>query len=98
MVSFIISPTDSDKIAKIVSKVNRKRKSLDLPRLPPVDLTMDLIVYHNKEGLDLDKLLAANEFTMAHDVMGIRNNLNRTTGSCNNSFLPRCHKENKHED
>lgn len=52
---------------------------------------MDLIVTHKYAcPLDFEKLLRFDDFSLIHDVLGIRNCLNRITGQLENHFLPRC--------
>jgi len=55
-------------------------------------LQMDLGACHVAEGLDLQKLLDADTFTLIHDVAGIHLNINRETGKLEDFFLPRCAK------
>ena len=56
-----------------------------------VDCSMDLRACHcNGCPLDLQKLLDAPEFDFAHDVFGIREHIDRTTGRLTDCFLPRC--------
>lgn len=55
------------------------------------DLDMDIAACHyNGCMLDLEKLLAFDDFNLSHDVTGIIRNLNRRTGKLGNFFLPRC--------
>lgn len=55
------------------------------------DWCMDLAATHaNGCKLDLDKLLAFDNFNFAHDVFGIREHLDRKTGKLKDFFLPRC--------
>lgn len=56
-----------------------------------LDALMDVKACHlNGNPLDLQKLLGADDFNFAHDVFGIRQNLNRDTGELENCFSPRC--------
>lgn len=51
---------------------------------------MDIDACHsNGTPLKLSELLAADDFNFAHDVFGIRANINRYTGQLENCFLPR---------
>lgn len=51
---------------------------------------MDISACHaNGCPLKLDELLAADDFTFAHDVFGIRQHINRSTGQLEDCFLPR---------
>ena len=54
------------------------------------ELMMDIEAVHcNGNPLRLDALLSADEFNFSHDIVGIRNNLNRETGKLENCFVPR---------
>ena len=56
-----------------------------------MDLQMDITAAHcNGNPLDLDKLLAFDDFNFAHDVFGIIDHIDRTTGKLKHCFLPRC--------
>lgn len=55
-----------------------------------MDLTMDLEAAHIAEPLDLVKLLNFRDGDFLHDVVGIINNIDRTTGALGNCFSPRC--------
>ena len=53
-------------------------------------LWMDLTAAHaNGMRLDLQKLLDADDGTLAHDVFGINANINRETGKLDGFFVPR---------
>lgn len=56
-----------------------------------LDTIMDLF-YCIKGGceIDLKKLSQFDDFNFAHDIVGIRSNLNRKTYKLENGFLPRC--------
>lgn len=54
------------------------------------DMHMDLVATHaNGNPLRLDDLLAADDFNFAHDMSGICNCLDRTTGRLTRNFRPR---------
>jgi len=54
------------------------------------DAQMDITACHcNENPLMLKELLDADDFNFAHDVFGIRKNLDRNTGKLLNFFLPR---------
>lgn len=77
--------------ALVVAIVERALKDspdeLDLDKL---DLAMDLTACHlNGCPLRLKELLEADEFNFAHDVFGIRNHIDRTTGKLTGFFEPR---------
>ena len=52
-------------------------------------MMMDLEVAHSKNPLRLDDFLNAKDFDFAHDIGGIRYNINREIGELLNCFLPR---------
>jgi hypothetical protein len=52
-------------------------------------LEMDLAATHALTPLDLDALLAADDFNFAHDVFGIMGHINRATGTMGDGFVPR---------
>ena len=57
---------------------------------PILDATMDIDACHNNGcPLKLQELLDADDFNFAHDVFGIRGNIDRTTGELLNCFVPR---------
>jgi hypothetical protein len=58
-----------------------------------MDLNMDVTATHcNGTPLDLEKLLAFDEFNVAHDIYGIMDCIDRNTGKLTSGFLPRCAK------
>jgi hypothetical protein len=85
---FIKSKKESDLISKIAERVLNMGI---FPGLKKTDLMMDITACHcNGNPLDLEKLLAADDFNFLHDVGGIRRHLNRTTGKLLECFSPRC--------
>jgi hypothetical protein len=55
-----------------------------------IDIMMDVECCIETCPLNLDKLLAADNYTFAHDVFGIAQHLNRRTRRLENCFVPRC--------
>jgi hypothetical protein len=54
------------------------------------DALMDLEACHcNGMPLDLGRLLKADDFNFAHDVFGIANHIDRSTGKIMDCFVPR---------
>lgn len=53
------------------------------------DIEMDLSAVHAKTPLRLAELAKADDFNFAHDLGGIRANINRNTGELENCFMPR---------
>jgi hypothetical protein len=87
MLSFAISKSDSEKLIKIVDRAKAKLGSIQYSYR---EMMMDLTACHaNGCRLDLDAMLAASEFDLMHDVLGIRNHLDRKTGRLMNFFEPR---------
>ena len=59
-------------------------------KYPNMDILMDVDACHsNGCPLQLQALLDADDFNFAHDVFGIRRNINRQTGQLMNCFWPR---------
>lgn len=56
------------------------------------DFIMDISATHLSTPLRLKDLLYADDFNFCHDVFGIRQNLNRTTGKLER-FVPRFTKK-----
>lgn len=84
-VSFEVSKEDSLLIHKIAERAAREYK-LDL-----LDIEMDITACHaNGNPLDLQRLMNAGGNDFGHDIMGIRNHLNRDTGELVGFFVPRC--------
>lgn len=58
-----------------------------------LETIMDLDACHsNGCPLDFEKLLAADEATFGHDLLGIRRHINRKTGELEDCFVPRTAK------
>lgn len=83
-VVFQTTREEDSTISKIVERAGVKDR---------LSLTMDLSACHsNGCPIDFEKLLAFDDFNFYHDIGGIMNNLNRTTGKLEHCFLPRCAK------
>jgi hypothetical protein len=54
-----------------------------------LSIALDLEYAHQDVGIDLPRLLAADEATFAHDLLGIRQHLNHQTHKLENCFVPR---------
>ena len=81
------SGLNGDDEAYIKAIALRAQRDLKLNRL---DTLMDVTATHlNGCPLRLEELLEADAFNFVHDIIGIRNNLNRDTGKMENCFLPR---------
>lgn len=94
MINFIVSKTDAELIEKIADIAISR---LPIARLGRLTVVMDLTACHaNGCPLDLERFLASADpstperhFNFAHDILGIINNLDRTTGKLKNCFMPR---------
>lgn len=81
-------PKDYQLIVKIVQRALKTGGSTNLDRR---NLAMDITAAHlNGCKLDLVELLNAKDSDFWHDVLGIRQHLNRLTGKLKNCFDPRC--------
>lgn len=74
---------------KIISKIVERADNLNLLYDDRTSLMMDLDVANKKFDLRLNELLEADEFNFSHDICGIQNNINRTTKTFMNCFVPR---------
>lgn len=85
--------------ARIIRKIARRAQSMEL--YPPLDfmsLTMDLQAADCEVALDLDRLLTANDLLFLHDIGGIAEHMDRTTGKLLDCFLPRMTLRDRPED
>lgn len=86
MVSFDVSKKDGLLIQKIVDRAVK----MELLGTNRMDLAMDLEAVHtNGVPLRLKELLEADTFNFAHDIVGIQNCIDRSTGGLTTHFLPR---------
>jgi len=83
---FKTTSKDYDLISQIAE---RAMISLDNLLTEKLHTLMDLECALNDVGLNLQKLLTFPDLDFAHDIYGIRRNLNRETGKLSNGFLPR---------
>ena len=75
--------------AEIAKRAVLMAKKHDIP-YRQMDAVMDIDACHsNGCALNLGELLTADDFNFAHDVFGIRENIDRKTGQLQNCFLPR---------
>jgi hypothetical protein len=92
-ISFKIKPFESDLIGKITDRLMAEYERKGAPKhfRDRMAIRMDITACHaNGNPLNLDKLLAADDFNFCHDVFGIRNHLDRETGKLVGHFRPRC--------
>ncbi|HDR9163665.1 TPA: hypothetical protein QDB28_004069 [Burkholderia vietnamiensis] len=89
--SFEVSREVSDAIILVAKRYQTLLQSKGLPNVDMLELHMDLTACHaNGCPMEWERLNAADDFTLAHDVGGIQRHINRRTGKLENCFLPRC--------
>lgn len=88
MVNLECNMDDVQRIQKIAKRANEKLG------LPILGMELDLTAVHvNGCPLRLAELRDAKVPHFNHDIIGIVNNLNRTTGKLENDFRPRFAKD-----
>lgn len=87
-INWKITPEETTIIHKIVDRAMLLFEDKVWPE--PMDCMMDVVATH-KNGceLDLEALLAFDDFEFVHDIAGIARHLNRKNGQLENCFLPR---------
>lgn len=90
MIKFDITPEDSATITKIAKRYRDLQKKHGFRPRPQLDVEMDLTAVHrNGNPLRLAELLEADDFNLGHDVGGIADHLDRSTGKLGDFFSPR---------
>lgn len=85
-----ISFEATDEEMKLVSEASKRAMALGLVR-DRMDIEMDVLATNaNGCTLDLNKLMAFDNFNFTHDIGGIARHLDRSTGRLGGCFLPRC--------
>ena len=74
---------------EIISKITERADNLNLLCDDRISLMMDLDVANKEFNLRLSELLEADDFNFSHDICGIQNNIDRTTKTFINCFVPR---------
>jgi hypothetical protein len=88
-VSFKATDAEYALVNKIVSR-GWKLAWLKASYRSRTDMQMDVLATHaNGNPLRLEDLLAADDFNFAHDMSGICNCLDRSTGKLTRNFSPR---------
>lgn len=93
--SFECAHSERDAANRIARRAFALRKAFaarDTSRNIPdvLSMQMDLVATHaNGCPLDFQRLEAADDFNLLHDVLGIERHLNRDTGQLQDFFLPR---------
>lgn len=91
-INFKTTKPEAELIGRIVNRYAMiiKRASGSKIELDALETSMDLTACHlNGCPLDLERLLAADEPSFIHDMVGINAHIDRTTGRLMNKFLPR---------
>lgn len=92
-VSFKISELDRDIVNKIVMRYILSAVYIyqhDVLLNQQEDIWKDIVACHcNGNPLDLAAFLQADDFNFQTDLIGIRENLNRSTGALDNGFVTR---------
>ena len=78
---------------ELVGKIaDRAAGMIRLTKSTRMSLMMDISAANGVNGndpIDLDRLLAADDFNVAHDVFGISRHMDRETGKIGDFFSPR---------
>ncbi|MDU8351169.1 hypothetical protein RYA05_04570 [Pseudomonas syringae pv. actinidiae] len=86
-VKFNVTPQEAGFITTIVDRITALHPDAFTDR---ESLEMDITACHaNGCRLRLSELAEADDFNLVHDVGGIRQNMDRTTGKLQGFFLPR---------
>lgn len=100
-ISFDSTPEERSTVTMIARRFRDLQKKFGVPvtdRLDQLDIEMDLLATNaNGCPLDFEKMLAAQDTDLAHDIGGIARHLDRddnspTAGKLLHCFLPRCAK------
>ena len=98
--NFTVSAAD----AAVIGRIADRARAMDVEAngrrgaVSVLDWRMYISACHaNGNPLDLEMLLAADNFNFAHDVFGIANKLDQTTGQLTNFFSPRCSRREEQE-
>ncbi len=85
MIKWKTKGNDGDLIEKVAVRALQMELNDD-----KVEVMMDITAVHlNDTELDLKRLLEADDFNFAHDIIGIRRHIDVNTGKLRNCFLPR---------
>ena len=90
MISFDVSARDAGLITKIVNRADAACRLAGGPKIDRHDVAMSLTACHaNGCPLDLEKLLAADDFNLLHDVSGIHRHISTEDAQLGGCLLPR---------
>lgn len=85
------SPLESRLVELIAGRYRKVALANNIKPPPQIDIELDLLTTHqNGCPLNLSALLECSDFDLVHDVSGIRQHLDITTGKLGNLFWPRC--------
>lgn len=88
-INFVMNDTERHYFKKIADRMRAICDANDIV-YECSDCIMDVAACHlNGNSLKLKELLTAPDFDFIHDVMGIRQHINRKTGQLENCFVPR---------
>lgn len=73
----------------IISKIIDRGILLKIINTNRVTAFIDLTKGIEYFDIDVNQLYNADDFNFCHDIIGIQNNINRTTGKFENCFIPR---------
>jgi len=74
---------------KLIANITKRAKGM-FQALSVQEMAMDITACHANGGkLDLQGLLAADDLNFTHDVLGICQHLDRSTGALRDLFCPR---------
>jgi hypothetical protein len=83
-----VTKRDAKLIDKVVDRIRHDVRMNALQR-QALDWHMDVFVVHATAGLDLQRLLDADDSDFRHDILGIYSELDRETGKLRDHFVPR---------
>lgn len=84
----IVRRAVDDKVISVAGSFEKAKEKI-------LSLEMDLTAVAYLCPLDWDRLIAFDAFNFSHDILGIINNIDRSTGKLKNHFLPRCAKQSR---
>jgi hypothetical protein len=89
-INFSLSPTDRILIGAIIDRIDTMKQLAGEGATARMSLSMDLAACHlNGCPLRLYDLSNAEPHNLAHDVFGISNHIDRSTGKLTQCFRPR---------
>jgi len=75
---------------QLMNRIVDRAVQMQLIQREPIALMMDMAAVHkNCTEIDFVELLAAEDGDFTHDILGIQQHINRSTGKLEDDFLPR---------